>query len=758
MKKIFNKLFSYLPIIVLIIVSGYSILFLFFARYYGFHWNNDGLVTDVFVDSIPIELDDVILSINSLSFEEFLNDPYSEILADQPKGAYVTFEIMRDGEIFSFPIQAKEFIREDFQSRSMNMYLIGILFWAIGTICFSALRPKNIDWRILVSVCFLTAIWMTTGSMSFYRIAYSGIIFRIAFWLSIPSYILIHWMIGNHSKDIPRKISAGIFIPFIFLSVLQAFQLIGAFAYSNGMLLAIVGSLGILFYKFVRYKKLRNDVLFIVMIWGLILLPQIFISTVLQLEDFPSFGISLLLLPLLPLGYMNVLFKRETGKFRFRKNPIIATYLFFSILLILISILVGILLSIFDITTTLALILLFSILVIAIASTFLYFPFIRWVSSKFLGTIYPIDNVINIYSEQISQQETIDDLKELIQNNLTKDLLIDLSWIALVSDFKSNYSPRHLTSDKSLPSKAELMALNANAPIEEPFNYNPKFQWVRLIIPIRSINTFYGWWLIGEHSPDDVFSFDLIETLEVISIQIAMKISTIFQTQHIQSMYQIRVTREDSQESYILRELHDTVLNEFALLKEEIESKGLSDPKINRSFETITSSIRDTIAGLRPPLQEYPLFNSIEDYCFQINQSKKIPINNNIQFDSTDAFEYDEKGKINIYRMIQQGINNALAHSNATEITLYGRLDEESILIEICDNGDGFSLGINFDSIDSVTVNELIQKKHFGIAGMYERAKLIGATFDIESEPSIGTTIMIEWLKDKNNDVKVLDI
>lgn len=757
LKKIINRINLLLPLSVLLIVLTYSISLLFFSAYYGFHIENDGLVTKIYDDDIPINLGDQIISINSTAYEDFLNDPYGEEFSNQSKGSIVNFEIERDDEILNFKIKNQSFIFEEFKNRFPNMYLVGLIFWAIGTFAFFVIRPRNIEWKILIATCFLTAIWLTTGGMAIYRMYYAGIVFRVSFWLSIPCYLLLHSLIGVHKSNINKKIIIGLYSPFILLSILQIFKVIGPFLYSFGLFLAILGSLGILVFKFFKNKKNRNDILFIILTWSIILVPQIFINVIFNFENFPDFGLSLILLPLLPLSYLNILFKREVGKYKLRKNPLIATYMYFSILLIFISITLSILLIFFEFSPVLIIILLFLILLISIVSTFNYIPFVKWVSSKFLGTIYPIDNVINLYSEQISQQYSIEKLKELIQKNLTNDLLIDQSIIVLMSDFKDDYQEIAINETDFIPNRDKLTELHIENPLEDPFESNSKHKWIRLILPIKTSDSFYGWWLIGEHSPDDVFSFDLIETLEVISIQIAMKISSIFQTQHIESMYQIRVTREDAQESYILRELHDTVLNEFALLKEHVESKNGLDEKTSNFFEIITNSIRNTISGLRPPMQDYPLYNSIEDYCFQINQTRKIQVHNNIFYEPQEKFRYDEKLKLNLYRMIQQGINNALAHAEANEITLYGRLDEDHILIEITDDGKGMDLDIDFSSLDAATINQLIQNKHFGIAGMYERAKLINASFDIESELYEGTNIIIEWYKDKNNYVKVLD-
>ena len=758
MKKLINKFSFIIPFAIFLIVSFYAISLLFFASYYGFHIETSGIVKNIFTKDSPLRIGDQILSINSIDYEAFITNPYLEVFAEQPNNVDVEFEVLRDDEIHTYLIKTQDFIKDEFFIRAPNMYIVGFAFWLIGTICYLVIRPKNTEWKVLVAVCYLTAIWLSAGSLSIYKLYYSGMVFRVSFWLSIPFYFLIHWLIGAQNVKLSKKFLFGLFTPFVVLSILQIFKLIDQSAYSFGLIIAIVSSLGILIYKFIKFKKIRSDILFIVFIWAIILVPQIFISAILKVENFPTFGLSLLLLPLLPLSYINIIFKRESGKLRFRKNPIIASYLYFSILMILISIFMGSLILIFDLSTRLVLIMLFLILGVSIFSTFFYLPFIKWISSQFLGTIFPFDNVINMYSEQISRQESVEDLKYLIQNNLTKDLLIDSSWISLVSDLNSNTIPPVILDDKKLPNKLILSELQNRSSIEEPFKDTLDYKWIRLIIPIKSSNTFYGWWFIGEHDPDDVFSYDLIETLEVIGIQIAMKISSILQTQHIKSMYEIRVNREEVQESYILHELHDTVLNEFALLKNEIEDSGVVNEKIESYYEIISSSIRNTIAGLRPPMQDYPLYNSIEDFCYQMNQSKKIPINNNIRFEPEIPFKYDDMVKLNIYRMIQQGINNALEHAMPSEITLYGRLEEDYILIEICDDGAGINFDINLESFVSSTINELIQNKHFGIAGMYERATLIGASFEIESEPTKGTTVIVEWTKKNNNNVKVQDI
>ncbi len=54
-----------------------------------------------------------------------------------------------------------------------------------------------------------------------------------------------------------------------------------------------------------------------------------------------------------------------------------------------------------------------------------------------------------------------------------------------------------------------------------------------------------------------------------------------------------------------------------------------------------------------------------------------------------------------------------------------------------------FSLG--FTSKIILKLNDMLAKRHFGLAGMYERAKLIGADISITSKPRQGTKVQVTW-------------
>ncbi|HET9587599.1 MAG TPA: ATP-binding protein, partial [Anaerolineales bacterium] len=110
-----------------------------------------------------------------------------------------------------------------------------------------------------------------------------------------------------------------------------------------------------------------------------------------------------------------------------------------------------------------------------------------------------------------------------------------------------------------------------------------------------------------------------------------------------------------------------------------------------------------------------------------------------VDLQADGEWRYPEVVENNLYRVVQEGCENALRYAHAKTITLFGRLRPDEIDIRLEDDGVGF------DSEISLRQNDMLAKKHFGLAGMHERANLIGAEISIHSRPSQGTTIRVTW-------------
>jgi signal transduction histidine kinase len=91
-----------------------------------------------------------------------------------------------------------------------------------------------------------------------------------------------------------------------------------------------------------------------------------------------------------------------------------------------------------------------------------------------------------------------------------------------------------------------------------------------------------------------------------------------------------------------------------------------------------------------------------------------------------------KEAEINLYRIVQESLNNIVQHSAATKASLVVKNDLNSIQIKVQDNGKGFAGNVGDPAFGGL-----------GLIGIAERAKILGASCDISSVLGRGTTISI---------------
>jgi two-component system, NarL family, sensor histidine kinase UhpB len=94
-----------------------------------------------------------------------------------------------------------------------------------------------------------------------------------------------------------------------------------------------------------------------------------------------------------------------------------------------------------------------------------------------------------------------------------------------------------------------------------------------------------------------------------------------------------------------------------------------------------------------------------------------------------DFAALDDDVQLVVYRVAQEALSNAARHSDAARIDVNLRRDGRGVVLTVADDGDGFA----FDR----------SERGLGIAGMRERALLVGGELTIESRPGQGTTVRL---------------
>jgi signal transduction histidine kinase len=95
----------------------------------------------------------------------------------------------------------------------------------------------------------------------------------------------------------------------------------------------------------------------------------------------------------------------------------------------------------------------------------------------------------------------------------------------------------------------------------------------------------------------------------------------------------------------------------------------------------------------------------------------------------------------NLLRIAQEALTNAIKHSEATIATIELDYGPQNVVLQITDNGHGF------DQEHSAGPGQ----GHFGLLGISERAKRLGAELSVSSEPGRGTTVRIQVPLEQNS-------
>ena len=213
------------------------------------------------------------------------------------------------------------------------------------------------------------------------------------------------------------------------------------------------------------------------------------------------------------------------------------------------------------------------------------------------------------------------------------------------------------------------------------------------------------------------------------------------QLEENRQLTQLIQTHIEDERRSLARELHDelgqyvTAIKTFAVAivnktKEKAPDIASNAQTIVAAANEIYDGMHNIIRKLRPgALDNLGLSETLRDAVnyWQI-------VNPDIRFSLGLDGDLDQLGEmlnINVYRIVQEAINNALKHAHASAIGVKLAVDGHELQLTIHDDG----LGMNMAAVD--------QSQHFGLLGMRERVQGFHGNFNLVSEPNLGTAIYI---------------
>jgi len=475
---------------------------------------------------------DRLVAIGDLTHDEYWDDMRLVAFAGYDPGDSVTIALTRDGQGQMVVWRMPPVTRANRLNRLVSG-AFGFPFWLAGTAVFLLLRPRDRRWRLLVCFNYLTAFWLVVGIVSSRQVAASALVVRAVSWLMVPIYLDLHLLVPTPVLGRGRRyVVPALYAMAVILAALEMLQLLPRSAYFLGLLVAIVGSLGLLVSHLFGRSSPSDRLAARLMLTGIGIAfgPGIILWLVPALLDIPGPGdlyitVATLSIPALPLFYIYAIFKRYLGDLEFRTNRLVGLYSF-ALLYVTGFIVVFQLGSQWPAVSSdpMAFGLAISMLFVIPAQT-LRARFQKLIDRLSYGHALDPAEILGTFASRIASALDHRSLAYVLAEEVAPSLLVHQSALCLMLDGDVSVIYARDVDESETPRTSEqvhqllLDAARYRAPVDGPEN---GFDWVRLAIPLETREKMVGVWLFGRRDPDDYYPRTDVALLTSLASQVAV--------------------------------------------------------------------------------------------------------------------------------------------------------------------------------------------------------------------------------------------
>jgi len=267
-----------------------------------------------------------------------------------------------------------------------------------------------------------------------------------------------------------------------------------------------------------------------------------------------------------------------------------------------------------------------------------------------------------------------------------------------------------------------------------------------LAVPMIAEEKAIGLFVLEETLPGS-FTRQHVQLVEALVGQVSVTIQNawLFEQvragrERLQSLSRRLVEVQESERRYIARELHDEASQALTSLmvglrlierdagKTEAIVAGVSELK--QIADGVIENLHRLAMDLRPTsLDHLGLVAALEQHVEAISERHEL----SMQFEAIGMeARLSPEVETSLYRIVQEALSNVILHAQATRVDVLLEKRGDKVIAIVEDNGTGF------DPFAAA------QRGRLGLAGMRERAEMLGGSLIIESRPGSGTTLLVE--------------
>ncbi len=213
----------------------------------------------------------------------------------------------------------------------------------------------------------------------------------------------------------------------------------------------------------------------------------------------------------------------------------------------------------------------------------------------------------------------------------------------------------------------------------------------------------------------------------------------------IQNLSRQLLTSQENERQMISYELHDIVAQDLSssrIICEMLLKDNSLTPEARKQISEVSGNLHKTLKGvrdlsyeLRPSgIENLGLTHSMYQFCKDFSERTGVRVD--FQSAGIENLNLNYNTKINLYRLLQESLNNVKKHADAGNAKIRLISSFPNVILRIEDDGNGFDLKKRLARTSS--------EKRMGLSSMEERVALLMGSINIESSPGKGTKVVIE--------------
>lgn len=734
-------------------VLFYAYVQLYEIPFTGFEFLDSGEISQVYVSQpggnnlLP---KDRLLEFNGQAWKDYLRNAPGNAMTTHQAGDHLWLTVQRGDQTLHLDWVFPGRNRLEFQARiaSSGWLVLAFLFWLAGVLTLAGLRPHHRLRNLLAALNFALAGWIITGSVSAWDIWASTNVFHLINWLLVPLAWQLSWDFPRPLKVLPAWAWPVIYSLSGVGAAIDYFDIFSINSFPILLILAALGTIIILLAHLKAQPTNRRQVMILLTGFSVAILPGL-ARILFPIERFASLDLLNYLaasaLILVPASFFYALAYRQIDTPELHASATLAL-ISYGVWVFLFNYLI-----IYQLTNQRELSFTPTPMVIFIAITnclvtiWAYPHYRRFVEQNFLGIPRPPYQLLTTYSGQLLTSQDENELCRLLRDDFCPNLCIRQAAFLKVRAprgdrqrietlFTLNLTANHL------PQVADLPLLNQSsgkAPTIDLLSPLSHLSWLRLFLTKQAGPEFQLLALFGRRDPDDYYAPTEIPVLQALVDSTAMAIINLEQKAKLHSLYQNNINRREAEFFRLANDLHDDVLNDLATLAQSVDDTHSSE-SFDQAYQTAVQRVREIISGLHPPLLNYGLAAALNGLVDDLNQQVRDDLSLCIDIPASQV-RYPREIELHLFRIVQQACQNAIRHSQGSNISVSGTLLDERVELTVEDDGVGM------EPQGLLALGWLLANKHFGLATMYERAHFIGARLEIHTQPGQGTKIHLDW-------------